>query len=39
MGFDDGEQHGAELDRLGLGADLDRAALLWLCILGHATGT
>ena len=35
MGLDQGQEHRAELDRLGLGSDLDGALLLGCGFLGH----
>ena len=39
VGLDEGQQHGAELDRLGLRADLDGPALLRCVFLGHEERT
>ncbi len=39
MGLHEGQQHGAQLDRLRLGEDLDGLALLGCVFLGHGERT
>ena len=39
VGLHQGQQHGAELDRLRIGEDLDGLALLGCCFLGHELRT